>query len=176
MSLMGLTNFWHLPDLSGTNFCTRDFAFPGPEFRAELETNFGRPNFGPEFLGRFFDSVCFFPAKLAPKEFLQWGSFLIQGFAKGWFWQMSPCTNMCPKKSLAARLPWKKKARNLDMLGPPKPERGYVGQSRPLQTAFGFLSNMWLQLDRELKMCMDTAVPEGGHPLQRNLDQCWRCQ
>ena len=33
--------------------CTGDFAPPEPEFGAEFwETNFGRPNFGPEFLGR----------------------------------------------------------------------------------------------------------------------------
>ena len=32
-----------------------DFAPPEPEFRPEFcETNFGRPNFGPEFLGRIF--------------------------------------------------------------------------------------------------------------------------
>ena len=35
--------------------CTGDFAPPEPEFRAESwETNFGRPNFGPEVLGRIF--------------------------------------------------------------------------------------------------------------------------
>ena len=36
-------------------FCTGDFAPPEPEFGAEFcETNFGRPTFGPEFLGRSF--------------------------------------------------------------------------------------------------------------------------
>ena len=40
---------------SGTNVCTGDFAPLEPGFRAEFwETNFGRPNFGPEFLGRIF--------------------------------------------------------------------------------------------------------------------------
>ena len=37
----------------GTKVCTGDFAPPEPEFRPEFcETNFGHPNFGPEFLGR----------------------------------------------------------------------------------------------------------------------------
>ena len=50
---------------SGTNFCTGHFAPPEPDFGAELwETNFGRPNFGPEFLGR-----TVFPAKEAPGKF-----------------------------------------------------------------------------------------------------------
>ena len=40
---------------SGTKVCTGDFAPPEPEFRPEFcETNFERPNFGPEFLGRIF--------------------------------------------------------------------------------------------------------------------------
>ena len=42
-------------NLSETKVCTGDFAPPEPEFRPEFcETNFGRPNFGPEFLGRIF--------------------------------------------------------------------------------------------------------------------------
>ena len=41
--------------MSGTKVCTGDFAPPEPEFWPEFgETNFGRPNFGPEFLGRIF--------------------------------------------------------------------------------------------------------------------------
>ena len=45
----------------------RGFAPPQPEFRPEFcETNFGRPNFGPEFLGRIFDSV--FSSKKRPPE------------------------------------------------------------------------------------------------------------
>ena len=54
---------------SVTKVCTGDFAPPEPEFRAEFwETNFGCPNFGPEFLGRIF-SLCFFPAKEPPEKF-----------------------------------------------------------------------------------------------------------
>ena len=54
---------------SGTNFCTGDFAPPKPEFGAEFwETNFGRPNFGPEFLGRIF-WLCFFQQKRPPEKF-----------------------------------------------------------------------------------------------------------
>ena len=42
------------------------FAPPEPEFRAEFwETNFGRPKFGPKFLGSNFLTL-FFPAKEAP--------------------------------------------------------------------------------------------------------------
>ena len=41
--------------MSGTKVCTGDFTPPEPEFRPEFcETNFGRPNFEPEFLGRIF--------------------------------------------------------------------------------------------------------------------------
>ena len=40
---------------SGTKVCTAEFAPPEPEFRAKFwETNVGRPNFGPEFLGPIF--------------------------------------------------------------------------------------------------------------------------
>ena len=54
-----------IPKISGTKVCTGDFAPSEPEFMPEFcETNFGRPNFGPEFFGRIFDSV--FPAKEAP--------------------------------------------------------------------------------------------------------------
>ena len=55
--------------ISGTNFCTGDFAPPEPEFRAEFwETNFGRPNFWPEFLGRIF-WACFIQQKRPPEKF-----------------------------------------------------------------------------------------------------------
>ena len=54
---------------SGTNFCTRDFAPPRPEFGPEFwETNFGRPNFGPEFLGRVLWPY-FFQEKRPPRKF-----------------------------------------------------------------------------------------------------------
>ena len=54
---------------SGTKVCTGDFAPPEPEFRAEFrETNFGRPNFGPEFLGWIF-WACFFQQKRPPEKF-----------------------------------------------------------------------------------------------------------
>ena len=57
-----------IPKISGTNFRAGDFAPPEPEFRAEFwETNFGRPNFGPEFRGRIF-WLCFSPAKEAPSK------------------------------------------------------------------------------------------------------------
>ena len=53
---------------SGTNFRTGDFAPPEPEFRAEFwETNFGRPNFGPEFRGRIV-WLCFFQQKRPPEN------------------------------------------------------------------------------------------------------------
>ena len=40
---------------SGTKFCTGDIAPTKPDFVSEFwETHFGRPNFGPEFLGRIF--------------------------------------------------------------------------------------------------------------------------
>ena len=56
-----------LANLSGTNFCTEDFAPLEPEFGAEFwETNFERPNFGPEFLGRSFDPV--FPTRRGPQK------------------------------------------------------------------------------------------------------------
>ena len=61
--------FFKTPSFSGTKvcwLCTGDFAPPEPEFRAEFwETNFGRPNVGPEFLGRFF-WLCFFISKWGP--------------------------------------------------------------------------------------------------------------
>ena len=54
--------------VSGTNFCTKDFAPPKPEFGPEFwETNFGRPNFGPEFLGRIF-WACFFQQRAPQKN------------------------------------------------------------------------------------------------------------
>ena len=50
-------------NMSGTKVCTGNFALPEPESRAECwETNFGRPNFAPEFSSRFF-SLCFFQQK-----------------------------------------------------------------------------------------------------------------
>ena len=53
--------------LSGANFCTGDFAPPEPEFSAEFwDTNFGCPNFGPEFLGRIFEPV--FSSKRGPQK------------------------------------------------------------------------------------------------------------
>ena len=53
------TPFILMPELydtfSGTKVCTGDFTPPEPEFRPEFcETNFGRPKFEPEFLGRIF--------------------------------------------------------------------------------------------------------------------------
>ena len=43
------------PTSSETKVCTGDFAPPEPEFRAEFwETNFGPPNFGPEFSSQIF--------------------------------------------------------------------------------------------------------------------------
>ena len=55
--------------LSETKVCTGDFAPPEPEFRAEFwETNFGRPNFGPEFSSRIF-WLCFFQQKRPPEKF-----------------------------------------------------------------------------------------------------------
>ena len=39
---------------------------PVPLGLGKWETNFGRPNFGPDFLGRFF--VLFFPAKRPPEK------------------------------------------------------------------------------------------------------------
>ena len=54
---------------SGTKVCTGDFAPPEPEFRPEFcETNFGRPNSGPEFLGRIF-WLCFLQQKRPPEKF-----------------------------------------------------------------------------------------------------------
>ena len=47
-----------MQQLSETNSCTRDFAPPEPEFVADFwDTNFERPNFGPEFLGRIIFPV-----------------------------------------------------------------------------------------------------------------------
>ena len=54
------------PCSSGTKVCTGDFAPPEPEFRAEFwETNFGRPNFGPEFLGRIFCRAIWLTVQLS---------------------------------------------------------------------------------------------------------------
>ena len=56
-------------NFSGTKVCTGEFAPPEPEFRPEFwETNFGWPNFGPEFLGRIF-WLCFFLQKRPPEKF-----------------------------------------------------------------------------------------------------------
>ena len=66
---LGGTGSKCLCNISGTNFSKRDFAPPEPEFRAEFwETNFGRLNFGPQFLGRIF-WFCFFQWKRPAGEF-----------------------------------------------------------------------------------------------------------
>ena len=52
--LRSLCQFWQYIS-QGQISAQRDFAPPEPESRAEFwETIFGRPNFGPEFLGRIF--------------------------------------------------------------------------------------------------------------------------
>ena len=61
-------SFFFLP-FSETKVCTGDFAPPEPEFRAEFwETNFGLPNFGPEFSSRIF-WLCFSQPKRPPEKF-----------------------------------------------------------------------------------------------------------
>ena len=63
-----IATIWRMLDVSGAIFCTGDFAPLTPEFGPEFwETNFGRPNFGPKFLGRILWSY-FFQGKEAPSK------------------------------------------------------------------------------------------------------------
>ena len=103
--------------LSGTTFCTWDFAPPEPEFGAEFwETNFGRLNFGPEFLRQIF-SFCFSskrdpsenspsrksPSKIQPRN---WATKIhiapLQGrlaeFLPNYSWDPVRAASACPRK------------------------------------------------------------------------------